>query len=123
MTPKTEGPCLKCGFWNCEGGEKCSGGLEQAYPKTMAHLKKISEELNERANALCESVGTSAQVVAHPAHYTTGKIEVIDFILDQKLGYCLGNAIKYICRCNHKGDKRTDLEKAIQYLKFELEKM
>ena len=31
--------------------------------------------------------------VNHPAHYTTGKIEVIDYIEDQKLPYHLGNAV------------------------------
>ena len=30
--------------------------------------------------------------VNHPSHYTSGKIEVIDFIEDQKFPYHLGNA-------------------------------
>ena len=33
-------------------------------------------------------------VVNHPSHYTTGKIEVIDYIEDKDFGYHLGNAIK-----------------------------
>ena len=33
--------------------------------------------------------------VTHPSHYTSGKIEVIDFITDQKLDFCLGNVVKY----------------------------
>jgi hypothetical protein len=70
----------------------------------------------------CPWCGAERNEVAHPEHYTTGKIEVIDFIVDQKLDYALGNAIKYICRCNHKGHKVLDLQKAIQYLKFEIEK-
>ena len=36
--------------------------------------------------------------VNHPSHYTSGKIEVIDFIEDQKFPYHLGNACKYLCR-------------------------
>lgn len=62
--------------------------------------------------------------VNHPSHYNTGKIEVIEFIEDQGLGYNLGNAVKYICRARHKenGAKYgTDLEKAIWYLKREIE--
>lgn len=56
-------------------------------------------------------------VVNHPAHYTTGKIEVIDFIEDQKLPYHLGNVIKYISRAGKKTeDEITDLEKAQWYL-------
>ena len=59
--------------------------------------------------------------VNHPAHYTFGKYEVIDIIKDQLSeeqfkGYCLGNAIKYICRCQHKGKFKEDLKKSIWYL-------
>lgn len=59
--------------------------------------------------------------INHPSHYNAGKIEVIDFILDQSLGFCLGNAVKYIARCSHKGNKRQDLEKAVWYLQQEIE--
>lgn len=59
-------------------------------------------------------------VVAHPAHYTTGKIECIEYINDKGLNFNLGNAVKYITRCNHKGKKREDLLKAKQYIDFEL---
>lgn len=50
--------------------------------------------------------------VNHPAHYTQGKIEVLDFIEDQKLGFHLGNVIKYICRSPYKGNEIQDLKKA-----------
>lgn len=56
--------------------------------------------------------------VNHPAHYNTGKIEVIDFIEDQGLEYHEANAIKYITRAGKKNpDTRIeDLEKAVWYL-------
>lgn len=60
--------------------------------------------------------------VDHPKHYNIGAIEVIDVIEDWNLNFCLGNAIKYIARCAYKGHKKEDLEKAIWYLKRELEK-
>ena len=56
-----------------------------------------------------------------PPHYDIGSIEPWDFIRDQGLNYHLGNAIKYICRANHKGSKREDLQKAIHYLQNELD--
>ena len=59
--------------------------------------------------------------VNHPPHYTTGKIEVIDFIEDQKLGYHLGNVIKYVARAKHKGDYLENLKKAQWYLNREVE--
>lgn len=56
--------------------------------------------------------------VNHPSHYTSGKIEVIDFIEDQKLPYHLGNVVKYISRAGKKDPTKTveDLEKARWYL-------
>ena len=62
--------------------------------------------------------------VSHPSHYTDGKIEVIDYIEDKKLGYHLGNACKYISRCQLKygGKKRIeDLRKAIWYIQRQIE--
>lgn len=53
--------------------------------------------------------------VSHPPHYTMGKIEVIDFIEDQKFEYHAGNAIKYICRYRYKGKPIEDLRKAAWY--------
>lgn len=63
--------------------------------------------------------------VNHPAHYTDGKIEVIDFIEDKKLPYHLGNCIKYICRAGKKDPGKTieDLEKARWYLNRYIEKL
>lgn len=51
--------------------------------------------------------------VNHPPHYTDGKIEVIDFIEDKKLGFHLGNAVKYIARAGKKDPEKTseDLQK------------
>lgn len=62
--------------------------------------------------------------VTNPAHYTDGKIEVIDFIEDKALGFRLGNAVKYIARAGKKDPaKRTeDLQKAAWYLNREIEK-
>lgn len=60
--------------------------------------------------------------VSHPAHYTSGSIETIDFIQDKELGFALGNVIKYVVRAGRKDHSTyvTDLEKAIQYLEFEI---
>jgi hypothetical protein len=60
--------------------------------------------------------------VDHPSHYNVGKIEVITAIDDWKLDFCLGNAVKYIARANHKGHKIDDLKKAIWYLNHAIER-
>lgn len=61
--------------------------------------------------------------VNHPSHYTDGKIEVIDFIEDKKLGFHLGNAVKYIARAGKKDPTKTvqDLKKARWYLDRKIE--
>jgi hypothetical protein len=51
----------------------------------------------------------------NPAYYLKGKIEVADFIADQKLDYFEGNVVKYICRWKDKGGVQ-DLEKIKWYL-------
>jgi hypothetical protein len=62
-------------------------------------------------------VQTMSETVDHPKHYNVGSIEVIDFIEDQQLGFHLGNAVKYITRAQHKGERKDDIEKAIWYLR------
>jgi hypothetical protein len=59
--------------------------------------------------------------VNHPSHYNQGKIEVIDFLEDQNLGFSLGNAVKYICRAKYKGKMLEDLNKAKWYLEREIQ--
>ncbi len=59
--------------------------------------------------------------VHHPPHYNTGRIEVIEFLEDQRLEPHEWNAIKYICRAKHKGHQVQDLEKAVWYLKRKIE--
>lgn len=56
-------------------------------------------------------------MVNHPPHYNIGKFEVIDVIEDWKLGFHLGNAVKYIARAQHKNNEIEDLEKSIWYIK------
>jgi hypothetical protein len=60
--------------------------------------------------------------VNHPAHYKIGGIETIDFIEAKALGYHLGNAVKYITRADHKGNRLQDLQKAKWYIDRAIEK-
>lgn len=60
--------------------------------------------------------------VNHPKHYNVGKIEVIDAIEEWGLNFSLGNAVKYIARCDHKNRPIEDLEKAAWYIMREIER-
>ncbi len=57
----------------------------------------------------------------NPNHYKTNSgLEVIDVIEAFKLGFKLGNAIKYILRAGKKGSRVEDLKKAIWYIEREI---
>lgn len=68
--------------------------------------------------------------IHHPSHYCDGGIETIDYIkakltLDEFVGYCKGNALKYVSRAGKKGshpdelaNELEDLRKAKEYLGF-----
>ena len=77
--------------------------------------------VNKDATARVEEFNS----VNRPAHYTEGrKYEPIDVIEDWKLGFCAGNALKYISRAGRKPSgslskkEKTieDIDKAIWYL-------
>lgn len=59
--------------------------------------------------------------INHPSHYNSSCFEVIDFIEIFNLDFCLGNAVKYICRAGKKNSDTLveDLEKAKWYLEEE----
>ena len=63
--------------------------------------------------------------VNHPSHYTDGKIEVVDFILDKKLNFTRGNAVKYISRAGKKNPEKEieDLQKAAWYINKEIQRL
>ena len=60
-------------------------------------------------------MATSKQVGGD--HYAVMKIQPIEFILANELGFCEGNVIKYLCRYKRKNGLE-DLKKARQYLDF-----
>ena len=60
------------------------------------------------------------EAVNHPSHYNSGRFEVIDVIEDWRLGFCLGNVVKYVARAEHKGSTIEDLKKAKWYLDREI---
>ena len=72
-----------------------------------------------------EEKTTQTDAVNHPSHYNSGKIEVIDFIEDQDLGFNLGNVVKYTTRAGKKDPAKTveDLRKAAFYLDREIKRL
>ena len=76
--------------------------------------KEFWEEAQKRVtkNALGEQIGGS--------HYKTMKIQPIEFILANDLGFAEGNIVKYACRYKQKGGVE-DLNKVIHYARLLIE--
>jgi len=58
--------------------------------------------------------------VNHPKHYTSHPSGIEAIQITEHMNFCLGNAIKYILRCDLKHDAIEDLEKARWYLDREI---
>ncbi len=59
--------------------------------------------------------------VDHPDHYNQGGYECIEVMLsiygpEVVKNFCIGNAFKYLFRCQHKNNKNEDIKKAAWYL-------
>jgi hypothetical protein len=61
-------------------------------------------------------------VVNHPQHYTNHPSGIECIQITEHMGFNLGNALKYIWRCDLKKDAIEDLEKAKWYIERELQK-
>ena len=74
----------------------------------------VSNTLGVSDSYLCLACYTEA-----PEHYSQGKLMPWDVILDWKLDFWAGNAVKYICRAGKKPgeDAIDDYDKAIHYLR------
>ena len=60
--------------------------------------------------------------VNHPAHYTDHPSGIECIQITEHMGFNLGNALKYIWRCDLKHDAIEDLEKAKWYIEREIAK-
>lgn len=60
--------------------------------------------------------------VNHPLHYTKHPSGVECIQITRHMNFNLGNALKYIWRCEMKGNKVEDLRKALFYINDEINK-
>lgn len=94
--------------------------LKQIKEATARVQEFIRQDLPPLPSTQIEMFEPTPDPVNHPAHYKVGGIETIDFIEAKKLGYNLGNVVKYLTRADHKGNKLEDLRKAQWYLTREI---
>ena len=66
--------------------------------------------------------GGHYDVVEHPVHYTSHPSGIECIQITEHMGFNLGNALKYIWRCDLKKDAIEDLKKAKWYIDREINK-
>lgn len=106
------------GYYNCN---ICPFSSVNVGDNNYCSLRRPTDNIQIALDYLKEH-NPSKDNVNSPTHYNKGNIEVIEVIEDWKLNFNLGNAIKYIARCEHKENKKQDLEKAKWYIERELQK-
>jgi hypothetical protein len=87
----------------------------------MSEEKTIEDYLSKQGSMPLKTIQQIAEdPVNHPAHYTAhpSKIECIQ--ITEHMGFCLGNAMKYIWRADLKADAIEDLQKAVWYINREI---
>ena len=62
------------------------------------------------------------EAIDHPRHYTSHPSGIECIQVAEHMGFNLGNAIKYIWRCDLKCDEIEDLKKARWYLDREIQR-
>lgn len=62
------------------------------------------------------------ETVNHPPHYKAHPSGVECIQVTEHMNFCLGNAVKYIWRADHKNDAIEDLQKAMWYVQREIDR-
>lgn len=101
-----------------------NGKEVKRYDVTKKGCEMVANKLTGEKDIAESAKKENDSAVDHPSYYQ-GKIEVIDFIEDKKLGFNLGNCVKYISRhqLKHKDNPVEDLKKARWYLNREISRI
>ena len=91
--------------------------IREEKEKNERHYEPPPKKINLNLSPL-----PKPDMINSPPHYTTGGIEVIDYIQaklthEEFRGYLLGNSLKYLSRVGKKGAVTEDLGKAAWYVK------
>jgi hypothetical protein len=85
------------------------GSIQEKSKPAPTRTKKMQKSLH-------------ADMVNHPPHYTEHPSGIECIEITRYMGFNIGNAVKYLWRCDLKHDDIEDLEKAIFYIYDEIKK-
>lgn len=115
--------CNTCFYSNLDKGthpcNHCFGN--DKWVRRDLYIRDASQPLSE---AIKEWVDCKEEedVVNNPPHYTEHPSGIECIQVTEHMGFNLGNAIKYIWRCDLKKDAIEDLKKAKWYIDREIDK-
>lgn len=102
--------------WDC--AEEYTAGVMginlTLLPTPMQIVNSYHEDKVHKADPYGQQVGGS--------HYKSMKIQPVEFVLANELGFCEGNIVKYTCRYKQKGGVE-DLKKVIHYAELLIAKL
>ena len=109
--------------WGFTGSDQESVGLWENSP-SMQNLMGLSDlESKHSVNDAWLELGAVKDMVNSPAHYNSGRVEVIEIIEDAveaapsaQAAVMQANALKYLLRLWHKENELQDAKKAQWYL-------
>jgi hypothetical protein len=61
--------------------------------------------------------------INHPSHYTGHASGIECITVTEHMGFCVGNAVKYLWRAGLKGSAIEDLKKARWYIDREIQRL
>jgi hypothetical protein len=99
---------------DCEGYDK--------WVNRSIFIKEASKPLSEAIKEWVDCKEGEMDVVNQPKHYTEHPSGIECIQVTEHMGFNLGNAIKYIWRCDLKLDAIEDLKKAKWYIDREIDK-
>ena len=107
----------------CEHIIKLNLADEKNYQLVLHMFENIQwEKEREKKEREKKKMEKEHNAVSHPSHYCEGrKYEPKDVIRDWKMNFNTGSAVKYLSRAGRKGDVIEDLEKAKQFIQFEID--
>lgn len=99
-----------------EGCVNCDGRLCMS-----CVFREVHDECRDDCPFCC--AGDEPDLINEPPHYRKHPSGVECIEVTEHFDFCLGNAIKYIWRSDHKGNQLADLQKARFYLDREITRL
>jgi hypothetical protein len=118
--------CKTCFYSELYGGiHPCVDCFQyDKWVKRDLYIKDVSQPLSEAVKEWVDSDHSewANDSIHKPKHYTEHPSGIECIQVTEHMGFNLGNAIKYIWRCDLKKDAIEDLKKAKWYIEREIDK-